>query len=116
MSTIATIDLTQGDNLPLVTCTLTDTSNGFPIDVSQAQVTVYFRAVGAVANPDGTPAGTPLPCTNVTNGTDGVVQFYFVGDCTKVPPGLYEGLVQIVQPSALRMTVKDKFSFRVRPA
>jgi hypothetical protein len=114
--TIATIDVTQGDNLPVVTLTLTDRSNGFPLDVSLATVTVYFRLAGTPPNADGTPAGTPLICSNVTNGTDGLVSFYFVGNCTQVPAGQYEGAIVIVQPGPLRMTVPDKLLFRVRPA
>jgi hypothetical protein len=114
--TIATIDVVAGDNLPVVTLSLADKSNGMPIDVSDSTVTVYFREIGALAGSDGAPAGTPLTCTNLNTGTDGQVTFYFQGDVTNVPAGLYEGSIVIVKPGPLRHTVYDTLRFRVRPA
>lgn len=114
--TIATIDVVAGDNLPEVALTLTDQSNGLPIDVSDSVVIVYFREIGAVSADGITPAGTPLACTNLSTGTDGQVTFYFAGTVTQVPPGIYEGSIVILKPGTLRHTVYDTLRFRVRAA
>lgn len=100
------IKLVQGDNYPYIKLTLTN-PDGTPVDVSAAIVLVKFRAVGT------TVTLTTITASNVATGTDGVVQFNFPGATLSVPPGMYEGEIEI-NFSGLYQTVYDVLSFAVR--
>lgn len=109
--TIATINMVVGDNLPLVSLKLIDRSNGSPVNVSAATVNVLFR-------PQGQTGGTPITCSLVTDGTDGMVQFSFPSGVTDVTPGMYEGEIVITYTGApaQQQTVYDTLLFRIRAA
>lgn len=104
------IKLVQGDNLPYIKLALTN-ADGSALDVSDADVTVHFRAAGSETTL------SVLTCTNVNTGTDGLVQFNFPGTTLDVPEGSYEGEVKInfaglVQTvySVLKFTVRAEFA------
>lgn len=100
------IKLVQGDNLPYILLALTN-SDGTPLDVSGATVQVSFREAGT------TTVLAVLPCMNVTDGTDGQVQFNFPGTTLDVDPGMYEGEIEI-DFGGLRQTIYDILKFSVR--
>lgn len=100
------IKLVQGDNLPYIRLNLTN-ADGTALDVSGGAVNVYFRATGT------TTILSTIPCSFVTNGSDGVVQFNFPGDTLSVPAGLYEGEVEI-DLGGDKQTIYDTLKFSVR--
>ena len=103
---MSVIKLVQGDNLPYIKLTLFN-PDGTAIDVSSATVTVKFRAVNT------TTVLSTLSCTNVTDGTDGVVKFYFPNNTLLVDPGQYEGEIEI-NFAGLHQTVYNVLNFLVR--
>ncbi len=106
-----TIRLVKGDAKPVVILTLTDESTDSPLDVSPSGTTVSVRF--RKANTD-TLLST-INCTNVTNGTDGKVQFDFSGGVLdNVDAGQYEGEVVVTTSGAGTQTVYELLSFRVR--
>jgi hypothetical protein len=112
MGIIATIDLVAGDSLPSIALTLTNQTNGQPIDVSGATtVNVLFRQAG-------TANGTPVPCTTVSGGADGRIQFALPSTVTSVTPGTYEGsiVIQFNNSQVGQQTVYDVLKFRIRAA
>jgi hypothetical protein len=100
------IKLVQGDNLPYIKLALTN-ADGTALDVSDGTVTVHFRASGS------TTTLSVLTCTNVTDGTDGQVQFNFPGTTLDVPEGSYEGEIA-VDFTGLVQTVYSTLKFTVR--
>ena len=100
------IKLVQGDNLPYVRLNLTN-ADGTPLDVSGGTVVLYFRAAGTST------VLSTLSCANVTDGTDGAVQFNFPGNTLNVPAGAYEGEVE-VDFGGLKQTVYEILRFAVR--
>jgi hypothetical protein len=103
---MSVIKLVQGDNLPYIKMTLSN-PDGTAVDVSSATVTVKFRAVNT------TTVLSTITCTNVTDGTDGVVKFNFPGTTLDVDPGQYEGEVEI-DFAGLHQTVYNIINFLVR--
>jgi hypothetical protein len=103
---MSVIKLVQGDNLPFIRMTLSN-PDGTAVDVSSATVTVKFRAVNT------TTVLSTITCTNVTDGTDGVVKFNFPGNTLDVDPGQYEGEVEI-DFAGLHQTVYNVINFLVR--
>lgn len=103
------IKLVQGDNLPEVTLTLTDAQTGDPIDLSAAttEVVVKLRAQG------GTTVLSTLQCSKPNGGADGVVMFYFPGATLAIPPGQYQGEIEM-SFNGLIMTVYDLLQFTLR--
>ncbi|MAD26233.1 MAG: hypothetical protein CMO44_18905 [Verrucomicrobiales bacterium] len=103
------IKLVQGDSLPSIKLTLTDPTDGVALDLSDATtvVKVYFRAVGSAQ------VLSAITCTKVGGGTAGVVRFDFSGGVLNVPPGPYEGEIEISFAGQLQ-TVYDKLKFFVR--
>lgn len=103
------IKLVQGDNLPYIKLTLTDTSTGGPINVSDPAVLVrvYFRAAGS------TEVLATLDCEKVNGGADGVVRFFFPDGVLDVDPGSYEGEVNI-DFDGRSQTVHQVLKFTVR--
>ena len=100
------IKLVQGDNLPYIKLSLKN-ADGTALDVSDATVEVHFRAAGA------TTTLSILSCSNVGDGTDGVVQFNFPGSTLDVEEGLYEGEIKI-DFAGLTQTVYNVLKFSVR--
>tara|TARA_R100001510_G_C7630330_1_gene189292 strand:+ start:294 stop:971 length:678 start_codon:yes stop_codon:yes gene_type:complete len=103
------IRLVKGDELPNIIITLTDDVANTVLDVSAGTtiVKVKFKAVG------GTSTLNTITCTNLTDGTDGKVQFNFSGNVLNVDPGEYEGEI-IVDFNGQLQTVYDVLRFRVR--
>ncbi len=106
---MSTIKLVQGDNLPEITLTLTDSNTGSAIDLSAATTTVQvkFRAAGT-----STVLAT-LACSKVTDGSDGKVSFFFPGSTLNIAAGAYEGEVEI-SFNGLIQTIYDVIKFRLR--
>ena len=100
------IKLVQGDQRPYIRMSLTN-ADGSPLNVSSATVVVKFKAVNT------TTVLATIPCTNVTDGTDGVVVFNFPGTTLSVPAGQYEGEVEIDFGGSYQ-TVYDVLNFVVR--
>jgi hypothetical protein len=100
------IKLVQGDQRPYIKMSLTD-ANGNALNVASATVVVKFRAANT------TTLLATIPCTNFTNGTDGIVVFNFPGTTLSVPPGQYEGEVEINFAGEYQ-TVYDVLNFVVR--
>ena len=103
------IRLVKGDELPNIIITLTDdvASTALNVSAGTTVVKVKFKAVG------GTSTLSTITCTNVTDGTDGKVQFNFASGVLDVDPGEYEGEIVVDQNGSLQ-TVYDVLRFRVR--
>ena len=103
------IRLVKGDELPNIILTLTDDVANAPFDVSPSStiVRVKFKVVG------GATTLSTITCTNLTDGTDGKVQFNFANGVLDVDPGEYEGEIVVDQNGSLQ-TVYDVLRFRVR--
>lgn len=103
------IKLVQGDNLPYITLTLTDSVTGQPLDLSSAStvVRVYFRAAGS-----STVLAT-LVCQKVAGGSSGKVRFNFPDNTLAVAPGPYEGEVEI-DFDGEQQTIYEVLKFNVR--
>jgi len=100
------IKLVQGDNRPYIRLSLKNSDNT-PVDVSAATVVVKFRAAGT------TQTLSTITCSKTNGGTDGVVIFNFPGTTLSVPPGSYEGEVEINFGNDIA-TVYDILKFSVR--
>ena len=103
------IRLVKGDELPNIIVTLTDDVSNAPFNVSATStvVKVKFKSVG------GTTTLSTITCNNLTDGTDGKVQFNFANGVLDVDPGEYEGEIVVDQNGSLQ-TVYDVLRFRVR--
>jgi len=103
------IRLVKGDELPNIILTLTDDVANAPFDVSPSStiVRVKFKVVG------GATTLSTITCTNLTDGTDGKVQFNFANGVLDVDPGEYQGEIHIEQNGNFQ-TVYDVLRFRVR--
>jgi hypothetical protein len=100
------IRLVTGDNRPYVKLTLKDV-DGSPINLDSTTVRIYFRAVGT------TTVLSTLTCTIIGDGSTGQAQFNFPGNTLDIPPGAYEGEIEI-DFGGERQTVYDILRFRVR--
>lgn len=106
-----TIRLVKGDSKPVIILTLTDESTDSPYDLSPVIVSVSVRFRKA----NSTTLLATIGCSNVTDGTDGKVQFDFSGGVlTNVDAGQYEGEVVVSTSGAGTQTVYETLSFRVR--
>lgn len=87
---MATIKLVQGDNLPFVKLSLTN-KEGLPIDLSSetTSVVIYFRAAGSKT------VIQTIGCGKLDSGYAGGVIFNFPGDSLNIPPGPYEGEIEV---------------------
>lgn len=103
------IRLVQGDNLPWITLTLTDSVTLLPLDLSDPATTVrvYFRAAGAST------VLSTLTCQKVGSGTGGQVRFNFPNNTLTVPAGPYEGEVEIDYGGS-KQTIYEILKFNVR--
>jgi len=105
---MSTIKLVRGDNRPYVQITLTD-KDGNAINVSDAttSVVVYFRAAGSST------VLSTLSCTKVDGGSTGIVKFNFPGTTLNVPPGAYEGEIEL-SFNGEKQTIYSPLKFVVR--
>lgn len=106
---MSAIKLVQGDNRPYITLTLTN-PDGTPINLSEVTtaVRIYFRKANT------TTVLSTLVCSKTNGGADGKVSFNFPGTTLDVPPGNYEGEIEISFSSEVQ-TVYDVLRFVVRP-
>ncbi len=73
----------------------------------QTNIMVHFRSVGsAIVLAD-------LVCSKQGSGTDGKCFFNFPGNTLDVPPGIYEGEIEVTIDGD-RQTVYDLLKFSVR--
>lgn len=103
------IKLVQGDTFPTVRLTLTDpvTGNAIYLADSTTTVQVYFRKAGS------TTVLSTIPCTKVSGGATGQVQFNFASGVLDVDPGAYEGEIEINFDGQIQ-TVYELLKFSVR--
>jgi hypothetical protein len=102
------IQLVVGDDRPVITLTFTDDITGLGYDVSDADVSVRFRAAGR----DTVTLGV-ITCTAV-EGQANKAQFDFTsGILDGIDPGMYEGEV-VIDEGEFRQTVYHLLKFRVR--
>lgn len=106
---MSTIKLVQGDNLPDITLTLTDRQTSDPIDLSASTTTVVVKFRAAT----GTTILATLPCIKPNGGADGVVKFGFPNSTLDIPPGQYQGEIEINFNGQI-LTVYDLLQFTVR--
>jgi hypothetical protein len=106
-----TIKTVVGDELPVITLTLTDESTGSVVDLSAGTTTVSveFYAAGT------TTILSTISCGKVGDGTAGQVTFSFVGGVLDVDAGAYEGNI-VIDYNGSEQTVYDTLRFRVRAA
>jgi hypothetical protein len=119
------IKLVQGDTKPALVVSLTDESTGSPIDVSGATTRLKFRAAGTLTVLSTTTA-TKIAGRVTEDGTidstapydvpgkGGRVQFNWAAGSLDVPPGDYEGEIEISYPDSTIQTVYDVLKFKVR--
>mgnify|MGYP007089739252 CR=1 FL=1 len=105
---MSTIKLVQGDNRPYIKLTLTN-ADGDPINLSDVDTTivVYFKAAAS-----STVLAT-LACSKVGDGSTGEVVFGFPGGTLDVPPGNYEGEIEISFGGSIQ-TVFRPLNFYIR--
>ena len=104
------IRLVRGDTGPQVRLTLCDEATGNAVDLTSAQVTLHFRAVGSST----VLVSRPLfvPTNTATQGIALIV--WEEGDLDR-PPGEYEGEIEIFWPTTgLRQTVYNVMKFKIR--
>ena len=106
---MSSIKLVQGDNLPIVTLTLTDAQTGNAIDLSAATTTVVVKLRAAT----GTTILSTLSCSKTNGGGDGVVAFNFPNTTLAVAPGQYQGEIEMSFNGQI-LTVFDLLQFTVR--
>ncbi len=103
------IKLVQGDTGPEVKATLTDQNTNQPVSLLGATVYLRLRAQG----------GTEILATStgfLNPGTAKLGQVIFPwqeGDL-ELPPGLYEGEIEVVFPTGVHQTVYEPLQFVVR--
>lgn len=102
------IKLVRNDNRPEITLTIKDETTGSPMNLNGATEVVYFRKTGT-----STVLAT-LPCTHVTDGSDGKTRFKFTGAALDVDAGAYEGEIEITHSDGDKETVFELLKFRVR--
>ncbi|MEM5400862.1 hypothetical protein [Paraburkholderia unamae] len=142
MAILATIPVMVGDTLPYVYLTLLNgNATGGPINVSQATVNILFETVAPNGNngqpvnvgnnffPNGATGASfvTIPCSFLTNGSDGNVYFNFPAGATNIAPGQYKGWIQITWPvgtitigsttnsTVQTQTMKDWLVFNIQP-
>lgn len=106
---MSNIKLVQGDNLPIVTLTLTDAQTGNAIDLSASTTTVVVKLRSAT----GTSILSTLACTKTNGGADGVVSFSFPSTTLSIPAGQYQGEIEMSFNGQI-LTVFDLLQFTVR--
>lgn len=102
-----TINLVSGDQRPSVVLTLTNSTDGTPVDLSGATTSVAV----AVRPISGGSVVETLACSKVGDGSGGQVTFRNIP--ATLAAGNYEGEIQVTFGSE-RQTVYEALKFRVR--
>lgn len=101
------IKLVRNDTRPSLLLTLTDEETGAAIDITSATCKMYFRRVGETTILD--------TLTGVVNdGPNGIVTFPWNATTLDVPPGSYEGEVEITFQDLTVQTMYNLLKFTVR--
>lgn len=100
------IKLVAGDNRPYIKLTLKD-ADGNPINLESSIVRVFFRATGT------TEVLSVLVCSLIDGGRTGQCSFNFPGTTLDVPPGSYEGQIEI-DFGPEKQSVYELLRFQVR--
>jgi hypothetical protein len=122
MAYYETINLVAGDDKPEIYLTLKDANTAAsglvldpddsdtwaPIDITDADVNVKFRAFGSTTLLD------TLSCVKVVPFTDGICYAPWNLDTLDVDAGIYEGEIEIVYDTGRILTLFDKLKFKVR--
>src|SRR5580765_3840771 len=98
------IKLVAGDNRPFIVLTLLNPEDA-PINLTDAQVVVYFRAAGA------TDLLATIPCV-VHDPDNGLCFFNFPDDTLKDLLGSYEGEIEITFVNGDKQSVYDLLKFQ----
>lgn len=100
------IKLVASDNRPFIVLTLLNPED-VPINLTDAEVVVYFRAAGT------TNLLSTLPCI-VHVPDQGMCYFNFPADTLKDLLGAYEGEIEITFNNGDKQSVYDLLKFQVR--
>lgn len=103
------IKLVQGDNLPLITLTLTDKQTGNPLNLSAGTTTIVVKLRAL----NGTTVLSTLTCSKPNGGADGVISFSFPAPTLSVAAGEYQGEIEISYNGQI-LTVFDLLQFTIR--
>jgi hypothetical protein len=103
------IKLVQGDTGPQLRLTFTDEDTGTPTDLSNATVTLHFRALG-----DTTPIFSRQAYVNPQTATTGIAVLSWQAGDLDVAAGDYEGEIEVVRSSGVRETIYELLKFKVR--
>lgn len=118
------IKLVSGDTRPQIYTVLFDRTTLAPIDLSQVELVMHFRAQGstttlATLNGQKLP-GTVDPTTGAVNdggaavGVGGRAVFNWAQDNLDVDPGYYDGEIVLSFPDGTIQTIYDLVKFKVR--
>jgi hypothetical protein len=101
------IKLVQGDTRPQIQVTFTDETTGLPINITGAVPRMYFRAAGS--------SETLSTLTGVVlDGPAGKTVFSWGPTTLNVPPGDYQGELELTFSTGDRQSVYDIVKFKVR--
>ena len=103
------IKLVQGDTGPQIRLTLTNQATNQPIDLTNASVTLHFRAVGSDTVIFSRPA-----FINPDTDTTGVCVLVWEEGDLDVEEGDYEGEIEVIRGSGESETLYDLLKFKVR--
>lgn len=106
---MSAIKLVQGDNLPDINLTLTDRQTSEPLDLSASTTTIVVKFRSATNSV----VLSILPCIKPNGGADGVVRFGFPNSTLDIPPGQYQGEIEISFNGQI-LTVFDLLQFTIR--
>lgn len=103
------IKLVQGDTRPSIICTLTDSTTGQAIGLTNATVRLYFKQVGADTL-------TATVVGSIIDPTNGKVAFFpsTAPQMLQGEAGEYQGEIEITFDDGTIQTVYDVLKFKVR--
>lgn len=119
------IKLVQGDSHPQIRCVVSDPSTGQALNIATAVTRLKFRALGT-SSVLFTLVGTPLSGLEDAQGTlslappfdvagvGGIVVFMFGLNDLNVPPGAYQGEIEITFADSTVQTVYEPLVFSIR--
>lgn len=106
---IATYKYVQGDTGPQIRLTFTDEDTGTVTDLTNATVTLHFRAQGTT-----TALFSRELFVNADTATNGqAILAWDAGDLDQ-PAGIYEGEIEVVRASGIRETLYNVLKFEIR--
>jgi|TARA_R110001599_G_scaffold250548_1_gene450413 hypothetical protein len=102
------IELVSSDTGPQLQFTVTDQLTGVAVDLTNAVVTMHFRAVGSTTNLFSRTCAVTAPATN------GIAVLAWQSTDLDRAAGDYEGELEVVSADNTRQTVYDTIQFRLR--